>query len=146
MRAALAALQEARLNLERTTINSPGTGFIGGLKIDEGTYVNAGQPAMSFITVDDIWVEAYMTENQLSLMKNGDKAEIAFDAFPGRIYQGNVKSSGVGVSTGKKTDLGDLSTVEKNRGWLRDPQRFPVIIGLTDYEIDLEGSGGIRLS
>ncbi len=146
LRAALAALQKARLDLERTTIRSPGQGFVGGLKIDEGTYVNAGQPAMSFITVDDIWVEAYMTENQLSRLVNGNKVELAFDAFPGNIFTGKVKSSGVGVSTGKKTDLGDLSTAEKNRGWLRDPQRFPVIISLTDYEFDLQSSGGLRIN
>ena len=146
LRAAMAALQKARLDLERTTIRSPGQGFVGNLKIDEGTYVNAGEPAMSFITVNEVWVEAYMTENQLSLVENGDKVELTFDAFPGKVFKGKVKSSGVGVSTGKKVDLGDLSTAEKNRGWLRDPQRFPVIISLTDYEIDLQRSGGIRIN
>ena len=146
LRAALAALQKARLDLERTTIRSPSLGFIGGLKVDEGTYVNAGQPAMSFVTVDDVWVEAYLTENQLARVVNGNKVELAFDAYPGKIFQGKVKSSAVGVSTGKKVDLGDLATVEKKRGWLRDPQRFPVIIGMTDYEIDVERPGGIRLN
>lgn len=146
MRAALAALKKSRLDLERTTIRSPGLGFIGGLKIDEGAYINAGQPALSFIAVEDIWVEAYMTENQLSLIEKGDKVELAFDAYPGKIFSGKVKSSAVGVSTGKKTDFGALSTVEKSRGWLRDPQRFPVIIFLPDYIHDLRGSGGIRLN
>ena len=146
LRAALAALQKARLDLERTTIRTPAQGFVGGLKIDEGNYVNAGQPAMSFIAVDEIWVEAYLTENQLAHVKKGDKVELAFDAFPGKIFTGKVKSTAVGVSTGKKIDPGDLSTAEKNRGWLRDPQRFPVTIALTDYDIDLHNSGGIRLN
>lgn len=146
IRAALAALDVARLNLERTTIRAPGQGFVGGLKIDTGTYVSAGQPAMTFIAFEDIWVEAYMTENQLSNMQNGDEVELAFDAFAGKIFEGKVKSVGAGVSTGKKADRGDLSTVEITRSWLRDPQRFPVIIEVTNYVFDAHGTGGVRLN
>jgi multidrug resistance efflux pump len=146
MRAALAALEEARLNLERTTIRAPGQGFVGGLKIDEGTYASAGQAAMTFVAVDDIWVEASMTENQLGNLEPGDKVELAFDVLPGKVFEGKVKSSAVGVSTGKKIDLGDLSTAQKATGWLRDPQRFPVIIQLTNYDIDVQRTGGIRVN
>jgi multidrug resistance efflux pump len=146
MRAALAALDEARLNLERTTVRAPGQGYVGGLKIDEGTYVSAGQPAMTFIAIDDIWVEAYMTENQLSSMEYGNKVELAFDAYPGQIFEGKVKSAGAGVSMGKKADLGDLSTAQSTRAWLRDPQRFPVIIAITNYEFDVNRTGGLRLN
>lgn len=146
LRAALAALEEARLNLERSTVRSASQGYIGGLKIDEGSYINAGQPAMTFIAVDDKWVEAYMTENQLTRVENGNKVELAFDAFPGQVFEGKVKSSGAGVSTGKKTDFGDLSTVQSNRGWLRDPQRFPVIIEITNYDFSQKRSGGLRVN
>jgi multidrug resistance efflux pump len=137
VRRALAGLEQARLNLLRTTLTAPTRGYIGGLKIDEGSYVNAGQPAMTFISVDDIWVEALMTENNLGRIELGDKVELAFDAFPGEIFEGKVKSVAVGVSTGKATNLGDLPTVEKTRGWLRDPQRFPVVIETTNYKYDV---------
>ncbi len=146
IRAALAALDVARLNLERTTIRAPGQGYVGGLKIDNGAYVSAGQSAMTFIALDDIWVEAYMTENQLSNIEYGNNVELAFDAFAGQIFEGKVKSVGAGVSTGKKADRGDLSTVEKTSTWLRDPQRFPVIIDITNYDIDVNRTGGLRLN
>jgi len=146
IRLALSALEEARLNLERTNLKTHMRGFVGGLKIDEGTYVNAGQPAMTFISVDDLWVEAYMTENNLGRVEPGDKVELTFDAFPGQIFEGKIKSSAAGVSTGKKTDLGDLPTVEKKRGWLRDSQRFPVIIDVTNYQYDINRKGGVRLN
>lgn len=147
IRSAAAALEEARLNLSRTTLKAPGQGYIGGLKIDEGAYIAAGQPAMSFIAVDDIWVEAYMTENNLANVGIGDKVELAFDAFPGQIFEGKVKSVGAGVSTGKKANPGGLATAQKTRAWLRDPQRFPVIIQTTNYEQDLTRSrGGVRLN
>ena len=150
VRRALAELEEARLNQTRTTLTAPTRGYIGGLKIDEGTYATAGQPVMTFISADDIWIEAFMTENNLGHIKLGDKVELAFDAFPGKIFEGKVKSVAVGVSTGKVTNLGDLPTVEKTRGWLRDPQRFPVIIETTNYNYDVStalASGlGLRLN
>lgn len=150
VRRALAGLEQARLDLGRTTLVAPSRGYVGGLKIDEGAYVNAGQAAMTFISADDIWVEAFMTENNLGHIKIGDKVEIAFDAFPGDIFEGKVKSIAAGVSTGKVTNLGDLATVEKTRGWLRDPQRFPVVIETTDYTYDFDtvlASGtGVRLN
>jgi multidrug resistance efflux pump len=101
---------------------------------------------MTFVAVDDIWVEASMTENQLGNLEPGDKVELAFDVLPGKVFEGKVKSSAVGVSTGKKIDLGDLSTAQKATGWLRDPQRFPVIIQLTNYDIDVQRTGGIRVN
>jgi multidrug resistance efflux pump len=41
---------------------------------------------------------------------------------------------GFGVSSGQNTNRGDLPTVKSSQAWLRDPQRFPVIIGLNDGE------------
>ena len=146
MRRAMAQLEKANLDLTRTTLTAPSRGYVAGLKIDEGAFATAGQPTMTFISVDDIWVEAYLTENQLGLMKRGDKVELAFDIFPGQIFEGKVKSMAVGVSTGKKDDLGDLPSAKANRGWLRDAQRFPAIIEMTNIGNDDSRESGLRLN
>ena len=108
------------------------------------TSPTAGQPVTTFIALNDFWIEAYMTENNLGRVKPGDKVEIAFDAFPGKIFHGKVKKTAPGVSTGKKTDLGDLSTAKKSGNWLRSAQRFSVIIEPTDYEPSTERVSGLR--
>jgi multidrug resistance efflux pump len=141
---ALAQLEQARLDLANTEINANTTGYIGSLYIDEGAYANSGQPVMTFISLNDFWIEAYMTENNLGRVKPGDKVEIAFDAYPGKIFHGKVKKTAPGVSTGKKTDLGELSTAKKTGSWLRSAQRFSVIIETTDYEISTERVSGLR--
>jgi multidrug resistance efflux pump len=141
---ALVQLEEARLNLARTTIKAHTRGFVGSLYIDEGAFATAGQSVMTFITLDDFWIEAYLTENNLGRVKPGDKVEIAFDAYPGKIFQGKVKKTAPGVSTGKNTDLGELSAAKASKGWLRAPQRFSVIITTTDYEHDHEADFGVR--
>jgi multidrug resistance efflux pump len=134
VRLALADLTEAQLNLERSTYRSPAKAIVSGLEIDEGAYAAAGQPLMTLIGADDIWVEAFMTENNLGRIEPGDRVELAFDAFPGRIFAGEVKSTSFGVSTGKAVNLGQLATAEQSGSWLRDPQRFSVIINTTDYD------------
>jgi multidrug resistance efflux pump len=145
VRVAVAKLAEAQLNLERTTYVAPAKSMIGGLKIDEGAYASAGQPLMTLISGEDIWIEAYMTENNLGRVVPGNKVELAFDAFPGRIFSGKVKSTAFGVSTGKAVNLGDLPTADKSRSWLRDPQRFSVIIETTDYQYsDDPNKAGLR--
>ena len=133
LRLAVAKLADARLNLGKTNLVAPANGIIGGLKIDEGAFANAGEPLMTLISVEDQWIEAFMTENNLGRLSPGDKVEIAFDAFPGQIFEGKVKSTAWGVSTGKAINLGDLPTAVKSKGWLRDPQRFSVIIETTNY-------------
>ena len=134
VRLAVAKLADARLDLEKTTLVAPANGIVGGLKIDEGAFANAGQPLMTLISIEDMWIEAFLTENNLGNVEPGDKADIVFDAFPGRVFEGKVKSIAWGVSTGKFTNLGDLPTATKSKGWLRDPQRFSVIIEPTNYE------------
>ncbi|MBE1282104.1 MAG: HlyD family efflux transporter periplasmic adaptor subunit [Rhodobacteraceae bacterium] len=134
VRLAVAKLANAQLDLAKTHLVAPAAGVVGGLKIDEGAFANAGQPLMTLISIEDLWIEAFLTENNLAHVNPGDKVEIVLDAFPGRVFAGKVKSTAWGVSSGKAVNLGDLPTATKPKGWLRDPQRFSVIIELKDYE------------
>ena len=138
IRFAQAQLEEARLNLARTTIRAHTPGYIGSLYLDEGAFATAGQPVMTFISLQDFWIEAWMTENNLGRVQPGNKVEISFDALPGKIFHGKVKKTAPGVSTGKKTDLGELSVAQKSGGWLRSAQKFAVVIETTDYESSLD--------
>jgi multidrug resistance efflux pump len=52
-RAAVAALEQARLDLSRTTIIAPSRGLISGLQIDEGHYARAGEPLMTFMAIEE---------------------------------------------------------------------------------------------
>ena len=97
------------------------------LRIDEGFYAQSGQPLMTFISIHDVWIEAYYRENNLGRIKPGDPVEIALDIQPGKVFPGKVASLSAGVDT-QESNLGELADVEDSRGWLRDAQRFPVII------------------
>ncbi len=148
IRSAVADLEQGRLDLSRTTIRAPSKGMITDLQIDEGYFVSAGQPVMTFIAIDEIWIEAFMTENNIGRIAPGNRAEVSFDITPGRAHMAEVVSVGGGAETGQSGTVGQLPTVESPRGWLRDPQRFPVILRLSEPEyIDAAGhyKGGLGL-
>lgn len=124
---ALKALEEAQLNLAYTTVIATAEGFIESFSIDLGYYAGAGQPLATLVSDRYFWIEADLKENNISLMKPGNDVEFSLDVMPGKIFCGNVRSIGYGVSTGN-TNRGDLPDVKGSTGWLLDPQRFPVII------------------
>ncbi len=41
---------------------------------------------------------------------------------------GRIRSIGVGISAGQTPPAGTLPTVQNNRDWLRQAQRFPVVV------------------
>ncbi len=138
-RSALAALEKARIDLADTTIRVPSDGLVTDLRIDVGQYAQAGKPLMTFLSITDIWVQADMRENNIANVKPGDPVEILLDIAPARIFAGEVASIGYGVGEGRKVSLGDLPTITESSGWLRDAQRFPVIIKFVD-----DASRGLR--
>ena len=59
---------------------------------------------------------------------------IVLDVAPGRIFEGRVRTVGFGISTGAEGSAGSLETVTETKGWLRDPQRFPVVVSIESEE------------
>ena len=137
--AAQSALRQARVNLERTTVFAPDRGLITDLAVDVGNFAAAGQPLMTFIAIHDLWISADFTENNLGNIKPGDPVEVVLDVQPGKVHSGRIRSIGWGISAGSQT-LGALPTVENDRNWLRDAQRFPVIV---DLDEELKNNPGV---
>ena len=86
---------------------------------------------MTFVASHDVWVQADFTENNLGNIKIGDEVDILFDALPGKVIRGRVRTTGFGVKV-DSAPLGSLPTIENDRAWLRDAQRFSVLI---DFEL-----------
>ncbi len=131
---AMVALERAQLDLERTNVVAPATGVVTDVRVDRGNFAAPGAPQMTFIATEDVWVQADFTENNLGHVDRGDAVRLAFDVFPGRVFEGTVRATGFGVAV-DSAPLGSLPTINNNREWLRDAQRFPVVI---DFEMSPE--------
>ena len=127
LKSVASAVNKAELDLKHTTTHASSAGIITGLRTHVGQFANTGNPLMTFIS-HVIWIEAQFTENNLGHMKAGSQVELVIDSVPGEVYAGEVRSIGLGVSVGQKPPAGTLPTIDNNRDWLRQSQRFPVII------------------
>lgn len=141
LRAALVTLEQAQLDLAFTSIHAPSRGVIESFNVDVGHYGQVGQPLATFISTHDVWIQADMRENNLGNIEEGEEVEFALDIAPGQIFNGTVRSVGYGVSSGGSNNRGDLPTVSNSQGWLREPQRFPVIIRIEEEALGLLRSG-----
>jgi len=135
MRAAVVSVEQAYLDLEFATLRSPARGVIESFNVDVGYYAQAGQPLATFVSTHDVWIQADMRENNLANIELGNKVEFVLDSAPGKVFQGTVRSVGYGVSAGGKIHRGELPTISSTQTWLREPQRFPVIIAFDEQAL-----------
>ena len=135
-------LDQAIVNLERTDVVAPDDGIVTDVRVDRGNFAQAGAPLVTFLATKDVWIQADFTENNLGNIKRGDPVQIVFDALPGRVLKGRVRTTGFGVNV-DSAPLGSLPTIDNDRAWLRDAQRFSVLI---DFELPTaEDRLGIRI-
>ncbi|MDR1708336.1 MAG: HlyD family secretion protein [Candidatus Accumulibacter sp.] len=97
-RAALAAAQAdqaaAELNLAHTRIAAPAAGVVAQRRARVGGYVRVGEPLLTLVPLDAIYIEARFRETQLARVRVGQKVDIAVDALPGVRFTGRVESLG----------------------------------------------------
>lgn len=126
VRQARVAVEQARLDLHRSTVVAPADGVVTNLRLSAGQFANRGQPVLSFIADGRRWMTAAMRENQLGNIVPGNKAYVVFDDHPGQVFPARVESIGWGIAQGGEAPTGQLPDVNAPAGWLREPQRFPV--------------------
>ena len=142
IRRAIQNLEKAQLDLEFSTVIAPTDGVIESFEVDLGYYASAGQPITTLISSSDVWIQANLKENNLTKMNIDNEVEFVLDIAPGKIFKGKVRSLGFGVAT-EQTNKGGLPSISDKKGWLQDPQRFPVIITSDDPDVkDLYRLGG----
>lgn len=127
-REALAAVEQAKLDLLHTTVSAPSDGVITNLQLTEGEFVAVGQAALTFIDTSDVWINANFRENSLENVKAGDPVELVLDTLPGRVFDAKVQSIGWGVSQGSIDPETGLPKISEPMGLVRNPQRFAVMI------------------
>ncbi len=124
-----AAVDQAKLNLQYTTIRAPFDGVVSKRSVEPGSVVSAGQPLFSLVDLEDLWVTANFKETQLKGMKLNQHATIHVDAFD-RDYHGYVQS--FGGATGARFSL--LPPENATGNFVKVVQRVPVRINFDKGE------------
>ncbi|SIT38505.1 undecaprenyl pyrophosphate phosphatase [Paraburkholderia piptadeniae] len=122
---ALAALDAAKLNLERTRVVSPVDGYVTNLNVYRGDYAVAGSAKLAIVDSHSFWVYGYFEETKLPHVKVGDKADIRL--MSGGTLKGHVESISRGIYDRDNPESRELlADVNPTFNWVRLAQRVPV--------------------
>jgi membrane fusion protein, multidrug efflux system len=131
----IAAADQVRntwVRLYRCKIYSPVEGLVAQRTIQVGMWVPEGQPLMSVIPLDQIWVNANYKETQLRHMRLGQKVNIKVDLWGlKQTFHGTI----VGLPGGAGNVFSLLPPENLSGNWIKIVQRLPVRVALDPKEI-----------
>ncbi len=128
VRQAQAAVHQAELNLEHAVVKAPVTGIVSRKTVEAGQVIQPGQPLMTIIPLDRVWITANFKETQLDEIRPGQPVTIEVDAYGGREFKGRVDS--VAAATGSRFSL--LPPDNATGNYVKVVQRVPVRIALDE--------------
>jgi multidrug resistance efflux pump len=137
-----AALDAARLNLERTRVLAPVDGYITNLSTYRGDYATAGAAKLAIIDSHSFWVYGYFEETKIRHVRVGDKADMTL--MSGGQLNGHVESISRGIYDRDNPESRDLlADVNPTFNWVRLAQRVPVRIHIDQVPLDIVLAAGM---
>lgn len=124
--------EEANLiyDLQQTTVRAPTDGYVTQVALRPGMMATSLpiRPLMVFINDEKHYYVGWFRQNSLLRLKAGDEAEITFEAIPGVIFSGKVKTVLSALADGQVSASGELIDADKSP----NTGRIPVVIDVTD--------------
>jgi membrane fusion protein, multidrug efflux system len=125
--AARAARDNAALQVSYAAVISPVDGVVSRKSADVGQLLQPGQPILSIVAADSVWVTANFKETQLAVMHPGQDVEMTVDAYPQCHARGKLES--ISSATGARFALIPPDNATGN--FTKVVQRVPVRIQVT---------------
>lgn len=138
IRAAVAAVEEAELDLEYTEVRAPVTGYVTNLELRIGSQAVSNQPQLALIDTDSYWVHGFFRETVVGDVEPGNRAIVTLMSYPDQPLEGYVDSVGWGIAQDDgSTGYNLLPNINPTFQWIRLAQRVPVRVHLTDLPDDV---------
>lgn len=121
-----AAKELADKKLTDSKLLAPADGVIRNRILEPGAMATAGVPVLTLALTNPLWVRAYISEPDLGKVREGMRAELRTDTYPGKAYKGWVGFiSTTAEFTPKTVETTELRTklVYRARIFACDPQQ-----------------------
>jgi len=119
LRDAQAAVELAQIHIAQTVIHTPIGGVVYDLAARPGAYLNAGDLVANVGRIDRLRVRVYVDEPELGRVAEGQRVTIAWDALPGRVWQGTVERKPAEIVALGSRQVGEvLCTIDNPEGAL----------------------------
>ncbi len=127
---AAAAIDVAKLNLERTVVYSPVDGFLNDRTVRFGDYVTVSKPVLSIVDSGSFHVDGYFEETKLRGVHIGQPVRIHLMG-ESQLLHGHVVSIAAGIEDRDRSNGTNLlPDVNPTFNWVRLAQRIPVRIAI----------------
>lgn len=126
---AVAQLEAAQLNLQRTKVLAAVDGYVTNLNVHRGDYARIGEAKMAVVDKNSFWVYGFFEETKLPHVKVGDPADMQL--MSGEVMKGHVESIARAIYDRDNPESRELiADVNPTFNWVRLAQRVPVRIHL----------------
>ena len=121
-----AALDQAKLDLERTVLHAPVDGIVVTVPLVAGDQIKASEPLFAIVTDTAPWVDANFKETELTHVRVGQKAKVVLDIYPDITWEAEVQS----ISPATGAEFAILPPQNASGNWVKVVQRLPVRLKL----------------
>jgi membrane fusion protein (multidrug efflux system) len=79
-----------RTTIDKKTIRAPFAGKLGIRAINLGQYLEAGKPIVSLQSLEPVYADFSLPQQDISRLTNGMPVRLSLDAYPGRKFEGKL--------------------------------------------------------
>jgi membrane fusion protein, multidrug efflux system len=87
-----AQVDQQQAIVDKKTITAPFAGKLGISTVNPGQYLNPGDKIVTLQSLDSLYVDFYLPQQELSHMAIGQAVIINTDTYPGRTFSGRITS------------------------------------------------------
>jgi membrane fusion protein, multidrug efflux system len=99
LKSKLAQVAGQQATIDRKTIRAPFAGRLGITQVNPGQYLNPGDKVVTLQTIDPIYVDFYLPQQQISQAVLGQQVTVANDAYPKQRFVGKITAIDPKVDT-----------------------------------------------
>lgn len=141
-----------RAVLADTLVNAPFDGLIVKRYRDPGDIVVPGSPALTLVSLDEIWISAWVDETEMARLRADQPARVVFRSEPQRNYQGRVARLGREADRETREFVVDVRVLKLPENWavgqraevyIQTDRKPAVPILPTGYVVWRDGTAGV---
>lgn len=120
-----AQVAQQKATIAMKTIVAPFNGRLGISKVNPGQYLSPGDKVVSLQTLDPIYVDFYVPQQQLPQLQVGQEVVIKTDAFPNAAFKGKITT--IDPAVNQSTRNVEVEATVENPDLLLAPGMFMLV-------------------
>jgi HlyD family secretion protein len=138
--------------LADTQVNAPFDGLIVRRFRDPGDVVVPGSPALTLVSLEEIWISAWVDETEMARLRVAQPARVVFRSEPDRSFQGEVARLGREADRETREFVVDVRVLDLPENWavgqraevyIETDRKSPVTLLPTSFVLWRDGVPGV---